>query len=305
MVFDSSRGVSVLFGGYNGTFNSDTWEWNGTAWTQKAVTGPGGRWSHAMAFDSSRNVTVMFGGTDTMANSSFQQTWEYGPACTAPSITTQPIGRNACSGTPVSFSLVTGGSAPTFQWRKDGVNISGATAATLTVASASATDAGNYDCVATNACGTITSSVATLTVTPLLSVSQQPVDQAAAVDAPVTFYLEASDAAGCSNPVTYQWQRRDPTVADENAANAWIDLRSGPQFVNATGNALVIAHPIPALATGYRCKIGGGCGCRPASGFVYSNTVNFSIACPADFNADGGIDFADVEAFFERWENGC
>jgi hypothetical protein len=33
--------------------------------------------------------------------------------------------------------------------------------------------------------------------------------------------------------------------------------------------------------------------------------VNFNIACPADFNADGGVDFTDVEAFFERWENGC
>jgi probable HAF family extracellular repeat protein len=28
-------------------------------------------------------------------------------------------------------------------------------------------------------------------------------------------------------------------------------------------------------------------------------------ACPSDFNADGGVDFSDVEAFFERWENGC
>jgi hypothetical protein len=25
----------------------------------------------------------------------------------------------------------------------------------------------------------------------------------------------------------------------------------------------------------------------------------------SDLNRDGGIDFADVEAFFERWENGC
>jgi hypothetical protein len=33
--------------------------------------------------------------------------------------------------------------------------------------------------------------------------------------------------------------------------------------------------------------------------------VNFSVSCPADFNADGGIAVQDFEAFFERWENGC
>jgi hypothetical protein len=69
---------------------------------------------------------------------------------------------------------------------------------------------------------------------------------------------------------------------------------------------MTVVRPGPAIATGYRCKIGGGCGCEPnPGGFIYTDTVNFSIACPADFNADGGIDFGDVEAFFERWENGC
>jgi len=27
--------------------------------------------------------------------------------------------------------------------------------------------------------------------------------------------------------------------------------------------------------------------------------------CTADFNGDGGIDGADVQEFFIRWENGC
>jgi hypothetical protein len=60
------------------------------------------------------------------------------------------------------------------------------------------------------------------------------------------------------------------------------------------------------MATGFRCRLTGGCNCEgQPEEFVYSTTVNFTIACPADFNADGGIDFSDVEAFFERWENGC
>jgi hypothetical protein len=34
-------GKVVLFGGRAG--NSDTWEWDGNAWTQRNVTGPSGR----------------------------------------------------------------------------------------------------------------------------------------------------------------------------------------------------------------------------------------------------------------------
>ncbi|MEK7732068.1 MAG: hypothetical protein AAB363_09470, partial [Planctomycetota bacterium] len=29
MAYDSARGVTVLFGGFDGSFYGDTWEWNG------------------------------------------------------------------------------------------------------------------------------------------------------------------------------------------------------------------------------------------------------------------------------------
>ena len=136
-------------------------------------------------------------------------------------------------------------------------------------------------------------------------IAVQPTDQSVGVDSPVTFIVEVA-ASTCATPVTYQWQRRNPAVADPAAANAWVDVADGGGFFGTRAPNLSISRPIPALATGYRCKIGGGCGCEPnPGGFVYTNTVNFSVACPADFNADGGIDFGDVEAFFERWENGC
>ncbi|MFT4515380.1 MAG: hypothetical protein ACI91B_004094 [Planctomycetota bacterium] len=35
MAYDVTRGVSVLFGGWDGTQRrNDTWEWNGTLWNQ-------------------------------------------------------------------------------------------------------------------------------------------------------------------------------------------------------------------------------------------------------------------------------
>jgi hypothetical protein len=66
-------------------------------------------------------------------------------------------------GDPASFS-VTATSATGFQWRKDGVNIPGATSSTFNIASTVLGDAGNYSVVVSNMCGNVISSNALLTV---------------------------------------------------------------------------------------------------------------------------------------------
>src|SRR5262249_32746272 len=63
------------------------------------------------------------------------------------------------------FTASAHGSAPlSYQWRKNGSNMPGATAPTLTLAPVSAADAADYDVVVTGACGSITSAPAHLTV---------------------------------------------------------------------------------------------------------------------------------------------
>jgi len=55
------------------------------------------------------------------------------------------------AGLTASFTVAaTGTPAPTYQWRKNGTNLSGATSATLTLTNVSAADAGSYDVIATN-----------------------------------------------------------------------------------------------------------------------------------------------------------
>jgi Tol biopolymer transport system component len=78
MAYDSARGVSVLFGGDDGTqLLSDTWEWNGTTWSQRtSSTNPPARYWHAMAYDSARHVTVLFGGRGNN-DVTLGDTWEW------------------------------------------------------------------------------------------------------------------------------------------------------------------------------------------------------------------------------------
>lgn len=84
----------------------------------------------------------------------------------APVITVAPASQAVFAGDRVSFMVeVTGFPAPTYQWRRSGAVVPGATAASLTLASALATDAGSYTVTVTNALGAATSEPATLTVT--------------------------------------------------------------------------------------------------------------------------------------------
>ncbi|MFH1744004.1 MAG: M56 family metallopeptidase [bacterium] len=74
MAYDSVRRRVVLYGG---TLSSDfeeglddTWEWDGTEWTQIGLSGvnPGKRLYHGMAFDTARAKTVLFGGAEMISH---------------------------------------------------------------------------------------------------------------------------------------------------------------------------------------------------------------------------------------------
>ena len=49
----------------------------------------------------------------------------------------------------------------------------------------------------------------------------------------------------------------------------------------------------------YRCRVSNGCGT------VTTDAADVSAPfCAADYNGDGGVDGADVEAFFGDWQAG-
>ncbi len=70
MAYDSKRGRVVLFGGRTAAAGAaalgDTWEWDGSYWTQVDTFGPPARVHHAMVYDSARQVTFLFGGNPSV-----------------------------------------------------------------------------------------------------------------------------------------------------------------------------------------------------------------------------------------------
>ena len=108
---------------------------------------------------------------------------------TPPAIITQPVNVTVTAGTAAAFSVTTSGYGTiTYQWRKDGNAITGATSASLSIATTVAADAGSYTVVASSPYGTATSSAATLTVNPA----------PAPVPAPVTVPTSSSGGGAVS-----------------------------------------------------------------------------------------------------------
>ncbi len=85
----------------------------------------------------------------------------------APTITRQPLSLSVTVGQGATFTLAASSSPPpTFQWQRNGANISGATSATYTTPATVIGDNGaTYRCIVNNNAGTATSNPATLTVT--------------------------------------------------------------------------------------------------------------------------------------------
>jgi hypothetical protein len=83
-----------------------------------------------------------------------------------PSIVAQPQSLTNQAGTSATFSVVADGLAPLiYQWRLNGNNLAGASGSSFTRNSALANHTGDYTVVITNAAGSVTSSIATLTIT--------------------------------------------------------------------------------------------------------------------------------------------
>ena len=126
-----------------------------------------------------------------------------------PAITTQPKSQTVNEGSNVTFSVVATGTAPlSYQWKKNGSNISGATSSSYTISSAKTSDAGSYTVTVSNDAGKVTSSTATLTVTAKPTITTQPKSQTVNEGDSVTFSVTATGTG-----LKYQWKKGGSNIS--------------------------------------------------------------------------------------------
>jgi hypothetical protein len=170
LVYDSHHRESVAFGGYwNGPFIEyrDIWTWNGAQWTLRADNSTAKRYFHAMVYDESRRRSVIFGG---VINATYQNDTR-SLQLLSPGIVEQPSHTSVPPASTVLFHVEAEGIEPlAYRWRRNGVPLAnhahyhGVTTPTLRIQPATPPNAGMYDCVITNACGSIVTTPAQLTI---------------------------------------------------------------------------------------------------------------------------------------------
>ncbi len=124
-------------------------------------------------------------------------------------IATQPASQSVTAGQGVMFTVAATGSSLSYQWQKDGANISGATSASYNIASAQTSDAASYTVVVTSGSTNVTSSAAVLTVTAVVNTAPAAhlinlsilTSLASAGDAFTLGYVVGNSSAGNPKPL--------------------------------------------------------------------------------------------------------
>jgi alpha-tubulin suppressor-like RCC1 family protein len=133
----------------------------------------------------------------------------------APEITQQPAARAVFKNQTARFSVGVKGKAPlAYQWRRDGVEIAGATDVAYTTPKVIVADDGaKFSVVITNSKGTVTSEEATLTVYGPPTITTDPASQTVTVGATAAFTVTAAGQG-----LVYQWFRDDIAIVGATAA---------------------------------------------------------------------------------------
>jgi len=154
-------------------------------------------------------------GSASVTSASATLTVRAAPA--GPTIATQPVDQAVIGGQPVSFTVAATGAAPlSYQWKKNGMNIAGATAPSFIMPAAITADSGaSLMVVVTDGAGSVTSNRATLIVTSAAGAPIMITNPARARVLPgetASFWVSAWGAS----PMSYQWQKGtiDANMAD-------------------------------------------------------------------------------------------
>ncbi len=179
-----------------------------------------------------------------------------------PSFTSQPASKVVTNGVSVTFSgTASSTTALNYGWLFNGTNlpnggnISGTTSNVLTITSAVTNNSGNYQLVASNHTGSVTSSVAVLNVGFAPVVGTSPVSQTNLAGSNVVFTTTVTGSA----PLAYQW------------------LKGGTNISGATSNVLTLTAVVITNSGNYSLKA------TNIFGVVTSSVATLTVVLPPSF----------------------
>jgi hypothetical protein len=233
-------------------------------------------------------------------------------------IVTQPVTQSVNLGSPVTLSVSTTGTTPTYQWYLNGTLIPGATAASYTVSVAAIQNGGTYKVVATNSAGSVTSSAVVLTVTVpgrLINLSVLSLDGPGSQLLTLGFVNGGSGTTGSQSllirgsgptltsfgvtnvlpdPVINVFQGSNTVVSNDNwgstptnvTAIITADTATGAfAFASTSSLDAAVVQSLPSVAGGYTVQVtdkNSATGNTLAE--VYDYTTNYTLTSPRLIN---------------------
>ncbi|MBI4623879.1 MAG: immunoglobulin domain-containing protein [Verrucomicrobia bacterium] len=255
----SAAGVVTTFAGMAGEITSDTdgtgsdarinYPWgvvvnsNGNLYVSQALGGGIRRITAAAVVTTitrygflTGGITVDGGGNVYVAATGLNTIDKFTLSLIPPAIVAQPVSISVTAGQSATFSVTaTGSPAPTFQWRKGGTALGGATSATFSLANVQAADAGSYTVTVANSAGNVVSNAAVLTMIVPPTITNQPASATVALGQAATFTVNATGSPAPS----YQWNKDG--VAIGGATNSTLTL-SNVQSTNAGTYTVVVSN---------------------------------------------------------------
>lgn len=167
MVYHEARRRTWLIGGQSASaLVGDVWEWDGAAWTPFETSGLTPRREHVAAYAREEEAVIVLSGYaangDAIPTRVSKMALQPGPF-----VVSHPTSSTVCLGETITMQVSTSDSPSlNYQWRRNAQDLPNTNSPTLTIPQCTMADAGEYDCVISNACGSATSNTATVRVLP-------------------------------------------------------------------------------------------------------------------------------------------